>query len=77
MLTALIECGGTPLGAALAAGLVQRVAAFVAPLLIGSAIAPGPVGDPGSADLGSAPRFRWIHTERVGDDMLLEGESIS
>ncbi len=73
-LTALVEGGGTLLGAVLAAGLVRRVVAFIAPILIGGTAAPGPFGDPGSTDLAAAPRFRWTTSERVGDDILLEAD---
>ncbi len=74
-LTALIEGGGTLLGAAVAANLVQRVVAFVAPLLIGGAAAPGAVGDPGVADLAAAWRWQWVTVTRVGADVMLEGDS--
>jgi diaminohydroxyphosphoribosylaminopyrimidine deaminase/5-amino-6-(5-phosphoribosylamino)uracil reductase len=74
-LTALIEGGGTLLGSAVAAHLVQRVIAFVAPLLIGGSAAPGAVGDPGVADLAVAPRLRWVRIEQAGDDLLLEGDT--
>ena len=73
-LTVLIEGGGTILGAAIAAGLVQRVHAFIAPRLIGSSAAPGPVGDPGFAALTDAPHLRWTRLERLGDDIWLEGD---
>jgi diaminohydroxyphosphoribosylaminopyrimidine deaminase/5-amino-6-(5-phosphoribosylamino)uracil reductase len=75
-LTALIEGGGTLLGAALAADLVQRVVAFLAPLLIGGSAAPGAVGDPGSAQLAEAPRLRWIAITPLGEDLMLEGDVI-
>lgn len=75
-LTALIEGGGALLGAAVAAGLVGRVVAFVAPLIIGGQAAPGPVGDPGVAALAAARRLRWATVERVGADVLLDGDLI-
>jgi diaminohydroxyphosphoribosylaminopyrimidine deaminase / 5-amino-6-(5-phosphoribosylamino)uracil reductase len=75
-LMAMVEGGGTLLGAAVAAGLIQRVAAFVAPIIIGGATASGPVGDPGVAALANALRLRWHQVTPVGDDLLLEGEIV-
>jgi diaminohydroxyphosphoribosylaminopyrimidine deaminase/5-amino-6-(5-phosphoribosylamino)uracil reductase len=76
-LVALIEGGGTLLGAALAAGLVQRVVAFVAPLLIGGSTASGAVGDPGAARLNDAIRLRWTAIQPIGDDIMLHGDVIT
>lgn len=75
-LTALIEGGGTLLGAALSASLVQRVVAFMAPLLIGGSTAPGAVGDPGADRLAETPRLRWVTMRPVGNDIMLEGDII-
>jgi diaminohydroxyphosphoribosylaminopyrimidine deaminase/5-amino-6-(5-phosphoribosylamino)uracil reductase len=72
-LTVLIEGGGAILGSAIASDLVQRVYAFIAPMIIGGSQAPGPVGDPGFATLSAAMRLRWLTQEQVGDDVLLIG----
>jgi diaminohydroxyphosphoribosylaminopyrimidine deaminase/5-amino-6-(5-phosphoribosylamino)uracil reductase len=69
----LVEGGAGLAGALLAAGAVDRVAWFVAPLLIGGTGAPGAVGDPGVLALADAPRLRDVAIERVGDDVLVTG----
>ncbi len=73
-LTALVEGGGTLLGSLISAALIQRVVAFVAPIVIGGGAAPGPVGDPGVAALIDAPRLAWSAIERVGEDVMLSAE---
>lgn len=73
-LTAIIEGGSALLGAVLTAGLVQRVSAFIAPMIIGGVRAPSPFGGDGFRTLADASRFRWTALRRIGDDVLLEGE---
>ncbi|MFQ5898305.1 MAG: bifunctional diaminohydroxyphosphoribosylaminopyrimidine deaminase/5-amino-6-(5-phosphoribosylamino)uracil reductase RibD [Candidatus Methylomirabilia bacterium] len=71
---ALLLEGGAELNAAfLEAGLVDRVALFFAPLLLGGVQAPGLVGGPGRG-LKEAFRLREVRVRSVGDDFLLEGE---
>ena len=69
----MIESGGKLAGAFAAAGLVDRVAAFVGPLIIGGENAPGPVEGPGSKRLSEAFRLHRIRVKRLGDDVLLTG----
>lgn len=69
----LVEGGASFAAALLAAGAVDRVAWFVAPLLIGGTAAPGAIGDPGAATLASAPRLIAPAWEPVGEDMLVTG----
>ena len=68
--TVLLEGGATLAAAALREGVVDRLALFVAPRLIGGD------GRPMLAALGvrrltDAPRLRLLGVERVGDDWLL------
>jgi diaminohydroxyphosphoribosylaminopyrimidine deaminase/5-amino-6-(5-phosphoribosylamino)uracil reductase len=66
--------GGAGLAAALvAAGAVDRIAWFLAPMLIGGAGAPSALGGDGVATLALAPRLRDPSAERVGDDVLVSG----
>jgi diaminohydroxyphosphoribosylaminopyrimidine deaminase / 5-amino-6-(5-phosphoribosylamino)uracil reductase len=66
--------GGAELGAALLdAGLVDRVAFFVAPRLLGGRTAPGPLGGVGRA-LKEAVGVAGLTFRRVGEDLLLEGD---
>jgi diaminohydroxyphosphoribosylaminopyrimidine deaminase/5-amino-6-(5-phosphoribosylamino)uracil reductase len=67
----LIEGGARVAGSALAAGIVDKVMWFVAPVLLGE-------GKPATegfsvADLGSAPRLEDAWTEKVGEDVLVGG----
>ncbi len=69
----LVEGGGELLGAFLDRGLVQEVAAFVAPVIIGGDGAPGPAGGAGTATLAGALRLREPRIRRLGTDILIEG----
>lgn len=67
----LIEGGARVAGSALRAGIVQKAAFFVAPMLIGegkSALSGFEVGD-----LGLAPRLREVQIEELDGDVLVEG----
>jgi diaminohydroxyphosphoribosylaminopyrimidine deaminase/5-amino-6-(5-phosphoribosylamino)uracil reductase len=73
VVTVLAE-GGAELGAALLdAGLVDRVAFFVAPRLLGGRRAPGPLGGVGRV-LKEAVSVHGLHYRMIGDDLLLEGD---
>ena len=71
---AVLAEGGGELGGALAeAHLVDRVAFFVAPRLLGGRDAPGPVGGRGRS-LKDALGLVNVETRRVGDDLLIEAD---
>jgi len=70
----LIEGGGTLAASALAAGLVDRVYFFLAPLIVGGAKALTPVEGEGARRLGQAWRIRGMRTRKVGEDLLITGE---
>lgn len=69
----LVEGGGALLGSLFDLGLVDKVVAFVAPILIGGAEAPGPVGGRGVESIRSAVRLRDVSWERLGDDLMVMG----
>ena len=72
--TALLLEGGGELNAGfLEAGLVDRVAVFVAPMLLGGQGAPTPVGGPGRG-LKEAFRLSAMTVRPVGTDLLIEGD---
>ena len=71
----LLEAGSELTGAFVQAGLVDRVAAFVAPTLLGGAEAPTPVGGPGLT-LPAALRLTNMTTRPVGIDWLIEADII-
>jgi diaminohydroxyphosphoribosylaminopyrimidine deaminase/5-amino-6-(5-phosphoribosylamino)uracil reductase len=70
----LVEGGATVHGAFFDAGLVDRVVAFVAPLVIGGTGAPSPVGGMGPASLAEAGRLLEAEVRRVGVDTLIAGD---
>ena len=71
----LVEGGGEIHGAFLDAGLVDRVAMFAAPLLIGGRGATPVVGGAGR-ELKSAVRLGGFAVTTLGDDLLIEADVI-
>ena len=69
----LIEGGAEIHASALAEGIVDKVAFFVAPLLIGGTAASGAVGGPGIEKLADAVSLREVRVTPLGRDLLVEG----
>ena len=69
----LVEGGGATLGALLDAGLIDRVHAFIAPVLIGGSGAPAPLGGDGATIMGDAWRLERATMEAIGPDWLIAG----
>ena len=69
----LVEGGGEVHASFLDAGLVDRVALFVAPLLLGGRSAPSVVGGAGR-ELKSAVRLGAMTVRAVGDNLLIEAD---
>ena len=69
----LVEGGPTLLGALFDAGLVDKVVAFVAPVVLGGAAAPGPVGGAGISAIADALRLERVRYAQAGDDMMVTG----
>lgn len=67
----LIEGGSAVTGAFLEAGLADKVAFFMAPLLMGRGISV--TGDYEADSLAAAPRLRGVRHETLGDDVLVTG----
>jgi diaminohydroxyphosphoribosylaminopyrimidine deaminase/5-amino-6-(5-phosphoribosylamino)uracil reductase len=68
-----VEGGAGLAGALLHAGAVDRVAWFLAPVLIGGREAPSAIGGAGAVHLADAPRLIGPRHEPVGDDLLVTG----
>ena len=73
VIAVLVEGGGELGGALAEAGLVDRVAFFLAPRLLGGAEAPGPLGGRGRPLKDALPLVDVV-TRRIGDDLLVEAD---
>lgn len=71
--TVLWECGGELAAAAIAAGSVQKIWAFIAPKLIGGKKAPTPLGELGLTHMGDALPLTQLSLRQHGPDYLIEG----
>lgn len=69
----LVEGGGTVNFSFLAAGLADKVTAFVAPKFLGGRTALGAVGGEGFSQLAKAAALTDMQIERLGDDVILTG----
>jgi diaminohydroxyphosphoribosylaminopyrimidine deaminase/5-amino-6-(5-phosphoribosylamino)uracil reductase len=65
----LLEGGPTLAGAFLRAGAIDRIVAYVAPILLGGPITA--VDDVGVPSIAGALRWRFDGVQRVGPDLLL------
>ena len=52
---------------------MDRIAWFLAPMLIGGDGAPSALGGEGAPTLALAPRLDDVSVERVGEDVLVRG----
>lgn len=73
ILSLLVEGGAEVHAAFLSEGLVDKVQAYLAPMIIGGREAPGPVGGRGIQRLGDAIRLRELDATRIGDDLWITG----
>ena len=65
----LVEGGPTLAGAFLRAGVIDRILAYVAPILLGGPITA--IDDVGVTSIGQAHRWRFDGVHPVGPDVLL------
>jgi diaminohydroxyphosphoribosylaminopyrimidine deaminase/5-amino-6-(5-phosphoribosylamino)uracil reductase len=73
LLHVLIEGGGTVHAAALAAGVVDKIVALVAPCLVGGGRAPTPLDGAGAAAISAPLRLRRVEAAPLGDDVAITG----
>jgi diaminohydroxyphosphoribosylaminopyrimidine deaminase/5-amino-6-(5-phosphoribosylamino)uracil reductase len=73
VLSVLVEGGGVILGSFFDAGLVDKVHAIIAPLIVGAADAPAAVAGEGADRMADALRLRDVTVERLGEDLLVTG----
>ena len=73
VLSLLVEGGGVILGSFFDLGLVDKVHAVIAPIIIGAEDAPAAVAGRGAYRMADALRLRDITVDRLGDDLLVTG----
>ncbi len=73
VMSLLVEGGATLHGALFAGGLVDKVVAFVAPVVIGGAGAPGPVGGEGAERIADALRLDGATYADMDGDLMVVG----
>lgn len=69
----LIEGGATLHGSAFSSQIVDKVAWFIAPKIIGGREAPGPVAGPGADSPSDAAALERVKVSSLGPDLLVEG----
>jgi diaminohydroxyphosphoribosylaminopyrimidine deaminase / 5-amino-6-(5-phosphoribosylamino)uracil reductase len=69
----LVEGGSKLLGSLFDQGLVDKVVAVIAPVVIGGTKAPGPVGGSGAHTIPDALRLTQVTYEQVDGDMIVTG----
>jgi len=69
----LVEGGATLLGSLFDLGLVDKVVAFVAPLIIGGGKAPTAVAGEGAGSMAEALRLSGVKVRRFGADVMVSG----
>jgi diaminohydroxyphosphoribosylaminopyrimidine deaminase/5-amino-6-(5-phosphoribosylamino)uracil reductase len=69
----LVEGGSTLAGSLFDRGLVDKVVAFIAPVVIGGEGAKSPVGGQGVEKIADAMRLKRVTIEQLGDDLMVTG----
>ena len=73
VLSLLVEGGGVILGSFFDAGLVDKLHAVIAPIVVGAEDAPAAVAGRGAYRMADALRLRDITVDRLGEDLLVTG----
>ena len=73
MTNLLVEGGGQVLGTLFDRQAIDEVHVFVAPKLLGGAMAPSPIGGQGLAEMSAALALKTTHVERLGNDLHIHG----
>ena len=69
----LVEGGATILGSLFDLGLVDKVVAFVSPVIVGGVTAPTPVAGAGFERIADTLRLERVRWDRYGRDMAITG----
>jgi diaminohydroxyphosphoribosylaminopyrimidine deaminase/5-amino-6-(5-phosphoribosylamino)uracil reductase len=74
ILHVLLEGGAQLLGSAFDQSLIDHVAVFIAPKLVGGSSAPSPIQGRGLAAMKDALHLDTMRSQLIGEDTLIEGE---
>jgi diaminohydroxyphosphoribosylaminopyrimidine deaminase/5-amino-6-(5-phosphoribosylamino)uracil reductase len=69
----LVEAGGILLGSLFDSGLVDKVVAFLAPMIIGGEEARPAVAGKGFSRLANCAKLKQIKVEHLGEDLMVSG----
>jgi len=69
----LVESGGTLLGSLFDNGLINKVIAFIAPIIIGGKEAKTAVGGKGVEKVVDSLKLERVSIEKFGDDLMFSG----
>ncbi len=69
----MVEGGSQVLGSFLAAGAIDEVEVYLAPMMVGGAAAPSAIGGPGAAALQDALTLAALEATPIGKDWCLRG----
>jgi diaminohydroxyphosphoribosylaminopyrimidine deaminase/5-amino-6-(5-phosphoribosylamino)uracil reductase len=72
-LNVMLEAGAALTGSVIDAGLADKVAAFIAPVIIGGEDALPAVGGNGVSEVASALKLDRVRVEQIGPDILIMG----
>lgn len=73
VISLLVEGGGETLASFFEAGLVSKVCAYIAPIVIGGREAPTPVAGAGVERLADALRLRDVEVSKLDADVMISG----
>ncbi|MCL0102045.1 bifunctional diaminohydroxyphosphoribosylaminopyrimidine deaminase/5-amino-6-(5-phosphoribosylamino)uracil reductase RibD [Dehalococcoidia bacterium] len=76
IVSVLAEGGGELLGSLFSERMVDKVYAFLAPVIMGGTQAPSSVGGPGINEMAEALTLRDVKVESLGEDLLIVGYSL-
>ena len=74
MSSVLVEGGSQLIGALFDQQLVDKVAAFIAPVIIGGEESPSAVGGRGALNMAKISKLSNVMSQNVGDDLLITGD---
>ncbi len=73
IMSVLVESGGILLGSLFDSGLVDKVVAFVAPIIIGGRESKPAVAGEGAEKLSDCPRLKRVRVDKFGEDVMVSG----